>query len=103
MSTPPVVGAHLDHLVPGHRHGGGVGAVRRIGCEHLVPVLAAILVIGPGEQQAGQLAVRPRAGLQGDVRKAGDLAQRALEAVHQLERALRVLGILQRVQAGVAR
>ena len=37
------------------------------------------------------------------MRQPGYLAERVLEAPHQLERALGVLGILERVQAGVAR
>ena len=60
--------------------------------------LAAVLVVGARQQHAGQLAVRAGGGLQRDVRQAGDLAQRALQVPHQLERALRALGILQRVQ-----
>ena len=37
------------------------------------------------------------------MRQAGDLGERALEAPHQLERALRALRVLRGVQAGVAR
>jgi hypothetical protein len=36
------------------------------------------------------------------VRQARDLRQRALQVPHQLERALRALGVLQRVQPRVA-
>ena len=93
------VGAHLHHLVAGHRHGGRVGAVRRVGREHLVAVLAAVLVERAREQQAGQFAVRAGAGLKRHVRQPADLGQRALQVPHQLERALGVLVVLQRVQA----
>ncbi len=91
--STPAVGrrADLDHLVAGHRHGGRVGAVRGVRREHLAALLAAVLVVGAREQQAGQLAVRAGARLQRHVRQPGDLGERALEAPHQLERALRVL------------
>ncbi len=94
--------ADLDDLVAGHRHRRRVGAVGGVGREHLRAVLAAVLVVGAREQQAGQLAVRAGARLQRHVRQPGDLAQRLLQAEHQLERALGVLGVLQRVQARVA-
>jgi hypothetical protein len=96
-------GGDLHELVAGHGHGRGVGAVRRIRREHLVTGLAAVLVVGPREQHAGELSVRPGGGLERYVRKAGDLGQRPLEAPHQLERPLRARRILQRVQARVAR
>ena len=93
--------ADLDDLVARHRHRRRVGAVRGVRREHLGLLLAAVLVVGAREQQAGQLAVRARARLQRHVRQPRDLRQRALEAPHQLQRALRVLGVLERVQAGV--
>ncbi len=103
MSTPPcVVGADLDDLVARHRHRRRVGAVRGVGREHLVALVAVGLVEGAREQHAGQLAVRAGARLQRHVRQAGDLAQRALQLVHQLQRALGARGRLRRVQAGVA-
>ena len=71
------------------------------GVEHLVAGLAAVLVVGAREQHARELAVRAGRGLQRDVGQARDLRQRALQVPHQLERALRALGVLQRVQAGV--
>ena len=103
MSTPPcVVGADLDDLVAGHRHRRRVGPVRGVGREHLVALVAVGLVEGAREQHAGELAVRAGARLQRHVREAGDLPQRALELVHQLQRALGARGRLGRVQAGVA-
>ncbi len=95
------VGAHLDHLVAGHGDRGRVGPVRRVGREHLVAVLAAVLVVGAREQQAGQLALGAGGGLERHVRQAGDLRERALQAPHEVERALRVLGVLERVEPGV--
>jgi hypothetical protein len=73
-----------------------------VGREDLGAVLAAVLVVGAGQQDAGELAVRAGARLEADVREARDLAQRLLELVHQLQRALGALGVLRRVQAGVA-
>ena len=73
------------------------------GVSTLWRVLAAVLVVGARQQHAGELAVRAGARLQRDVRQAGDLGQRALEVPHQLERALRALRVLQRVQPRVAR
>ena len=66
-------------------------------------VLAAVLVVGAGEQHAGELAVR--AGATAAARRAAGRRSRAsalLELVHQLQRALGALGVLQRVQARVA-
>ena len=102
VDAAALVGADLDDLVAGHRHRRGVGAVGGVGREDLGAVLAAVLVVGAGEQHAGELAVRAGARLEADVREARDLAQRLLELVHQLQRALGALGVLRRVQAGVA-
>ncbi len=98
-----VVGPDLDDLVARHRHRRRVGAVRGVGREDAVAVLAAGLVVGAREQHAGQLALGAGRGVQRDVRQAGDLCERALELPHQLQRALRAGRRLQRVQAGVAR
>ena len=62
------------------------------GVSTFVRVLAAVLVVGARQQDAGQLAVRAGARLQRDVRQAGDLGQRALQLPHQLQRALRAAG-----------
>ena len=94
--------ASLTTLQAGHRDGRGVGAVGGVGREDLGAGLAAILVVGAGEQDPGELAVRAGGGLQADVRQARDLAEGRLEVPHQLERALRAFGVLQRVQARVA-
>ncbi len=91
--------AHLHHLEARHRHGGRVGAVRGVRREHLVAALAAVLEVGAREHQARQLAVRPGARLKRHVRQPGHLGQLLLEVPHQLERALRVTRLLQRVEA----
>ena len=76
--------------------------MRGVRRQHLGPRFAAVGVEGAGEQQAGELAVRARRGLQADVRQAADLRQRLLQQPHQLQRALGALRVLRRVQAGVA-
>ena len=73
LDPAALVGGQLDHLQPGHRHRRRVGPVGRVRGQHLGPLLATVLVIGAGEQQAGELAVRARRGLQGDVGQAADL------------------------------
>ena len=85
-----LVAGDLDHLVAGHRHRRRVGPVGGVGSENLgaLLALAAVGVVGAGQQQAGELAVGAGRGLQADVRQAADLAQRPLEPPHQLERAL---------------
>jgi hypothetical protein len=92
VDAAALVRAELDHLIARHRHRRRVGPVRGVGREHLVPVLAALLVVGAREQDARQLAVRAGARMQRDVREARDLGQRPLELPHQLQRALRALG-----------
>ena len=77
--------------------------MRRVGRQHLVALLAAILVECPGQQEPGELAVRPRRGLEGDVRQPGELGERPLEPPHQLERALRALRVLRGMQPRVSR
>jgi hypothetical protein len=52
------VGRELDDLETGHGHRRRVGAVRRVGRQHLrAVVVAAVGVVGLGQQHAGELAV----------------------------------------------
>ncbi len=97
-----VVGRELDHLEARHRDRRRVGAVRGVRREHLAPVVAAVLVVGAGQQHARELTVRAGRGLEADVRQPGDLAERLLEPPHHLERALGAVGVLERVQPRVA-
>ncbi len=53
-------GADLHDLVARHRHRRRVGAVGRVGRQHQGAVVAAVGVVGAGEQHARQLAVRAR-------------------------------------------
>ena len=65
VHVPARVGGDDDHVHPGHDRAGRIGAVRRTGNEHDGAVrLAATLVPRTNDQQAGQLALRPRIGLQ---------------------------------------
>jgi hypothetical protein len=56
------------------------------------------LEVGAHQQQAAQLALRARRGLQRHVRQADDGPEVALQAVQQLEGPLRAVVLLQRVQ-----
>ncbi len=103
VDAPVGVRGDLHDLEAGHRHRRRVRAVRRVGGQDLrAPVVAAVGVVGPRQQHAGELAVGARARLQRHVRQPGDLAQRALQAPHELERALCAGRVLARVQPGVA-
>src|SRR3954452_1134067 len=64
VDAPALVGADLDDLVAGHRHRRRVRAVGGVGREDLGAVLAAVLVVGAGQQHAGELAVRAGARLE---------------------------------------
>ena len=103
LDSAALVGGELHHLVAGHRHRRRVGAVGGVGGEHLGPLLAAIGVVGAGQEQPGELAVGAGRGLEADVRQPADLPERLLQQPHQLERALGALRLLGRVEAGVAR
>ncbi len=60
-----VVAGHRHHPEAGHHRAGRVGAVRR-GRDQadVAPALAAGLVVGADDQQAAELALRARVGLQ---------------------------------------
>ena len=103
VDAAPPVGRHLDHLVARHGHGRRVGAVGGVGGQHLGALLAAVGVVGAGEEQPRQLPVGARGGLEADVLEAADLGQGTLQAPHQLQRTLGALRVLRGVQAGVAR
>ena len=90
----------LLELVARHRDARGVGAVRRVGGDDRVALLALAPVgeVRPHQHQAGQLALRPGRGLQRDGGQPGHLGQDLLQLPHQLERALGALVLLVRVQ-----
>ena len=95
-----LVGGDLRQLVAGHRHACRVRPVRRVGGDDRVALLAlaAILEVGAHQHQAGQLALRAGGRLERAGVEAGDLLEDLLQPPHQLERALRRLLLLMRVQ-----
>ena len=73
----------------GHGGGGRVGAVGRIGYQHLPTlVLAALQVVGAHHQHARQLALGAGRGLQCGGREASDGRQQPLKLEHDAQRAL---------------
>ena len=104
VDVPARVGLHRCDLVPGHRHARGIRAVRGVGDDDLPPRLrlAAVGEVRPHEHEAGQLALRARRRLERDRRQPGDLGEDLLQPPHQLERALRALFLLERVEVAKA-
>jgi len=93
----------LLELEAGHRHAGRVRAVRRVGGDdHVPPRLAAVGEGGAHQHQAGELSLGARRRLQRHGREPCDLGEDLLELPHELERALRTLVLLQRVQVAEA-
>ena len=89
----------LRELEARHRHARRVRAVRRVGRDDHVPlVLAAVGERGAHQHQARELALRAGRGLQRDGRQARDLGEDLLELPHELERSLRALVLLQRME-----
>ncbi len=93
-----------DRPVAGHGRRRGIRPVRAVRHEHLVALeIAALAVIGPDHQDAGELALGPCGRLERDRAHPGDLGQRLLELPQQLERALGDLVGRHRVELGEAR
>ena len=94
------VGLHRRQLVAGHRHARGVRAVRGVGDDDLAPllVLAAVGEVRVHEHQAGDLALRAGRRLERHRVQARHLREDLLEPPHQLERALRAVLLLVRMQ-----
>ena len=63
--------------------------MRRVGHEHLRPLLAARLVIGADHEDARELALGAGRGLERDGVHPGDLGEVPRQLVHELERTLR--------------
>ena len=85
-----LVGAQILDLVAADRGGRRIGAVRGVRDEDLAARIALRFVIGAGEQDAGELAVRAGGGLQGDGVHAGDFDEAAARACRcTSQRALR--------------
>ena len=94
----------LDELVAGHRHARRVRPVRRVGDDDAAPLLdlAALGEVRAHQHQAGELALGAGGRLERDRVEARDLGEDLLQAPHQLERALRALLLLVRVQVAEA-
>ena len=89
----------LRELEACHRHARRVRAVGGVGGhDHVPPGLAAVGERGAHQHQPRQLALRPRSRLQRHRGQASDLDEDLLELPHQLERALRALVLLQRME-----
>ncbi len=83
------VRAQVFYLIAADGGGGGVGAVRGVGDEYAAARIAFRLVVSAGEQDAGELAMRARGGLQRDGIHAGDFDERFFECAQHPKRALR--------------
>ena len=91
VEVPALVGLHLRELISGHRDARGVRAVGRVRGDDRVALLATIGEVGAHEHEPGELPLGPRRRLERHRREPGDLGEDALQAPHELERALRVL------------
>ena len=100
VEVATLVRGDLRELVAGHRHARRVRAVRRVGGDDRVALLAlaAILEVGAHQHQAGQLSLRARRRLERARIQPRNLLEDLLQPPHQLERALRRLLLLVRVQ-----
>ncbi|MBA7690371.1 hypothetical protein ES703_98897 [subsurface metagenome] len=79
----PGVGDHLQRLVAGHDHAGGIGAVGRVGDNHILAAGPPGLMILTHNEHTHQLPLGARRRLEGEPTHAGDLYQGLLEPVHQ--------------------
>ena len=94
-------GGHDHHPHPGHHRRRRVGAVRpRRDEADVAVVVAAAAVVGGDRQQARELALAARVGLQRHRRVPGELGQPALQVGDQLERAR---GVARRARTGAGR
>ena len=66
-------------------------------------LLAAVGEVRAHEHEPGQLSLRPRGGLERDCVQAADLGEDLLQAPHELERALRPVLLLKRMEVAEAR
>ena len=105
VDVPARVGLDVRQLVAGHRDRGRVRAVRRVGDDDLPPLLALAArgEVRADEQQPGQLPLGAGRRLERDRVEARHLREDLLQPPHQLERALRPVLLLQRVQPGEPR
>ena len=96
-----VVALHHDDVHARHHRAGGVGAVGRLGDEADGPsALTPALVVRPHREEAGELTLRTRVGLQRHRVVPGDLAQRGFEVGEQLGVARGLVGGREGVHVG---
>ena len=105
VDVPARVGLDVRQLVARHRDRGRIRAVRRVGHDDLATlfVLAAGGEVRAGKHEAGDLSLRARRRLERDGVEPRYLREDLLQPPHQLERALRPVVLLQRVETGEAR
>ena len=103
VEVPACVGLDLLELVAGHRDARRVRPVRGVGGDDRVALLAAVREVRAHEHEAGELSLRARSGLQRHRGKARDLGEDSLQVPHELERALRPVVLLVRMQVAESR
>ena len=94
------VGRDLLELVAGHRHARRVGPVRGVRGDDRVALVAFadVLEVGAHQHQPGQLALGARGRLERAGVEPGHLLEDLLQPPHQLERALRAVLLLVRME-----
>ena len=104
IEVPALVRLHLLELEPGHGDARGIGAVRRVRGDDDAPLvrLAAVGEVRAHEHQPRELALRARGRLERDRVQPAHLGQDLLQAPHELERALRGLLLLVRMEVAEA-
>ena len=102
VEVATIGGRDLLELVARHRHARRVRPVRRVCGDDRVALgaFAAVLEVRAHEHQARQLPLGAGSRLQRHGRETGDLGEDLLQLPHQLQRALRALVFLVRVQVG---
>ena len=105
IEVAAVVGLDFAELVAGHGDARGVRPVRRVGGDDHPSLLrlAAVGEVGAHEHQARQLALGAGRRLERDRVEPADLGEDLLQTPHELERPLRALLVLKRVQVAKAR
>src|SRR5206468_10271659 len=92
----------LEHAKAAQGRACRVGAVCRVGDQHLRPVFLARVMERGDHAEGRPLTMSACRGLEGDALDADDLAQRLLETPHQLERTLYGAIVLVGVEGGEA-
>jgi hypothetical protein len=98
VEIAPSVCPHALELVARHRHARGIRAVGGVGGDDCVALLPTVGEVGAHEHEAGQLPLRAGGGLQRHRRKPRDFREDLLQLPHELERALRAVVVLVRVE-----